>query len=121
MVSQLLPLTPVAKHFLSSRESFDQTARHWARLYAQPPAGRSAGGTKSSKASDAELAGLSEDSVAKFTAMGFERPKVISTLKSLNYRGNNITNINENTVRLASAVPAHARSSRRSLDSSAEW
>lgn len=36
--------------------------------------------------------------MAKFTDMGFERNTVIATLKRLNYRGNNITNINENTV-----------------------
>lgn len=37
--------------------------------------------------------------MSKFADMGFERPKVIATLKRLNYRGNNVSNINENTVR----------------------
>ncbi len=37
----------------------------------------------------------------KFTDMGFDRNTVIATLKRLNYRGNNITNINENTVSLS--------------------
>ncbi|BEI94811.1 uncharacterized protein CcaverHIS019_0703920 [Cutaneotrichosporon cavernicola] len=83
----------VAKHFLSSRESFNATARHWAQTYAQPTAKRPIG-----TATDAELAGLTEASVRKFTDMGFERKTVIATLKRLNYRGNNITNINENTV-----------------------
>lgn len=44
------------------------------------------------------MAGLSEENVTKFTAMGFDRAQVIATLKRLNYRGTNITNINENTV-----------------------
>lgn len=91
-------LIPVAKHFLSSRESFNATARHWAQTYAQAPAGKRTGGI----ATDAELAGLNEESVRKFTDMGFERNTVIATLKRLNYRGNNITNINENTVSLSS-------------------
>ncbi|GMK60033.1 hypothetical protein CspeluHIS016_0902500 [Cutaneotrichosporon spelunceum] len=84
----------VAKHFLSSRESFNATARHWAETYAQAPAAKLPTGN----ASDAELAGLTEASVRKFTDMGFDRATVIATLKRLNYRGNNITNINENTV-----------------------
>ncbi|EJT45143.1 ubiquitin-conjugating enzyme e2-24 kda [Trichosporon asahii var. asahii CBS 8904] len=85
----------VAKHFLASRDSFNATARHWAQAYAQAP-GKKSG--KDGAASDAELAGLSEESVSKFADMGFERPKVIATLKRLNYRGNNVSNINENTV-----------------------
>lgn len=89
-----LALTAVAKHFLSSRESFNATARHWAQTYAQAPARKRPTGN----ASDAELAGLTEASVRKFTDMGFDRVTVIATLKRLNYRGNNITNINENTV-----------------------
>lgn len=46
--------------------------------------------------------------MSKFADMGFERPKVIATLKRLNYRGNNVSNINENTV--STSLPAHGRS-----------
>ncbi|KAL1410901.1 Ubiquitin-conjugating enzyme E2 1 [Vanrija pseudolonga] len=85
----------VAKHFLASRDSFNATAKHWAQSYAQAPATK----RQSDKpATDAELAGLSEASVVKFTDMGFERATVIATLKRMNYRGNNVSNINENTV-----------------------
>lgn len=93
--TDMVELIPVAKHFLASRDSFNATARHWAQAYAQAP-GKKSG--KDGAASDAELAGLSEESVSKFADMGFERPKVIATLKRLNYRGNNVSNINENTV-----------------------
>lgn len=105
MKSERTELTPVAKHFLASRDSFNATARHWAQAYAQAPGKRSG---KDGAASDAELAGLSEESVSKFADMGFERPKVIATLKRLNYRGNNVSNINENTV--SSSCPTRALS-----------
>jgi hypothetical protein len=62
----------VAKHFLASRESFNSTARHWAEAYAKPKRGTSRAAT------DAELAGLAEESVNKFTDMGFTRPVVVS-------------------------------------------
>lgn len=69
-------LTPsVAKHFLTSRESFNATAKHWAQAYAQAPAKRRA---KDGNATDAEMAGLTEESVVKFTDMGFDRPTVVS-------------------------------------------
>lgn len=87
----------VAKHYLSDRASFNATAKHWAQAYAQAPANKQIG--KSGKqVTDAEMAGLSEASVQQFADMGFPRDKVISVLKRMNYRGNNISNINENTV-----------------------
>ncbi|TYJ55915.1 hypothetical protein B9479_003438 [Cryptococcus floricola] len=90
----------VAKHYLSDRASFNDTAKHWAQAYAQAPAGKSQGGSAGSgkKASDAELAGLTEENVASFTDMGFPRDRVIQVLKSKNYRGNNVNPANYNTV-----------------------
>ena len=59
------------------------------------------------------MAGLSEEHVTQFVDMGFPRDKVvsvahggaelklieeISTLKKMNYRGNNITNVHPSTV-----------------------
>ncbi|WVQ71196.1 hypothetical protein IAR50_000721 [Cryptococcus sp. DSM 104548] len=90
----------VAKHYLTDRASFNDTAKHWAQAYAQAPAGKSragsAGGGKN--ASDAELAGLTEENVSSFTDMGFPRDRVIQVLKSKNYRGNNVNPTNYNTV-----------------------
>lgn len=71
----------VAKHFLSDRASFTATAKHWAQAYAQAPVhkqGGAAAGATSRKVTDAEMAGLSESSVAQFVDMGFERAKVVS-------------------------------------------
>ncbi|KAK4686940.1 ubiquitin-conjugating enzyme (huntingtin interacting protein 2), partial [Tremellales sp. Uapishka_1] len=88
----------VAKHYLTSRESFNATARHWAQAYAQAPAGKKATNGKGGAATDAEMAGLEEEKVKVFEGMGFERAHVIATLKRMNYRGNNTSNIHESTV-----------------------
>lgn len=69
----------VAKHFLSDRESFKATAKHWAQAYAQAPANkikRAAG----NQMTDAEMAGLAEANVAQFAEMGFPRDKVVRDL-----------------------------------------
>lgn len=73
----------VAKHFLSDRASFTATAKHWAQAYAQAPVHKqpgagAGGGPGTRKVTDAEMAGLSEASVAQFVDMGFERVKVVS-------------------------------------------
>lgn len=66
---------PVAKHYLTSRESFNSTARYWAQAYAGAPtaAGGVGGATgfvaggKKEKGDDAiALAGLDKAEVAKF-------------------------------------------------------
>ncbi|KAL7423665.1 Ubiquitin-conjugating enzyme E2 1 [Cryptotrichosporon argae] len=88
----------VAKHYLASRDSFNETARHWAQAYAQAPASKRAAGAGGKMPTDAEVAGLAEESVTKFTDMGFDRAQVIAVLKKENYRGNNVSNISENTI-----------------------
>ncbi|KAK8865704.1 hypothetical protein IAR55_000849 [Kwoniella newhampshirensis] len=87
----------VAKHYLADRESFNATARHWAQAYAQAPAHKSKAAL-GGHATDAEMAGLTEDNVASFTDMGFPRPQVIAILKKLNYRGNNVNPTSYNSV-----------------------
>jgi len=74
---------PVAKHYLSDRASFTNTAKHWAQAYAQAPVSKQPSATGRT-ATDAEMAGLAEANVASFVDMGFERPKVIAVLKKLN-------------------------------------
>ncbi|WWD18117.1 hypothetical protein CI109_102566 [Kwoniella shandongensis] len=87
----------VAKHYLADRESFNATARHWAQAYAQAPTHKSKAAL-GGQATDAEMAGLTEDNVASFTDMGFPRPQVIAILKRLNYRGNNVNPASYNSV-----------------------
>ncbi|ORX34193.1 ubiquitin-conjugating enzyme/RWD-like protein [Kockovaella imperatae] len=87
----------VAKHYLADRAGFNATAKHWAQAYAQAPASK-VKATHGKPATDADMAGLAEENVVSFTDMGFPREKVISVLKKLNYRGNNVSNIHESTV-----------------------
>ncbi|EJU02948.1 hypothetical protein DACRYDRAFT_94114 [Dacryopinax primogenitus] len=93
----------VAKHYLTSRQGFEQTARHWAQAYAGAPVTSSGGedskkGEKGSKVDLVALAGLEEKHVAKFENMGFERGKIIDVLKRLNYRGANVAKVNDERV-----------------------
>ncbi|WVQ85488.1 hypothetical protein IAT38_007653 [Cryptococcus sp. DSM 104549] len=87
----------VAKHYLTDRKSFNETAKHWAQAYAQAPAHKREA-VSGKKATDAELAGLEEEHVTSFTDMGFPRDQVIAVLKRTNYRGNNVNPASYNAV-----------------------
>ncbi|KAH9043507.1 ubiquitin-conjugating enzyme/RWD-like protein [Lactarius deliciosus] len=95
----------VAKHYMTSRTSFEDTARYWTHVYAGGPAPTSAtpGGAVPGKASAAvrdevAIAGLNKAHVDQFEAIGFERSKVIDVLRRLNYRGANISKIPDDKV-----------------------
>jgi len=93
----------VAKHYVTSKQSFQETARYWTRIYAGGP--EVSGGLKGSKVSQGDagddeiaMAGLEKTHVNQFESLGFPRHKVIEVLKRLNYRGVNVPNINEDRV-----------------------
>lgn len=71
----------VAKHFLSDRNSFNATAKHWAQAYAQAPANK-VKRAEGKQMTDAEIAGLAEANVVQFADMGFPREKVVSALQA---------------------------------------
>jgi ubiquitin-conjugating enzyme (huntingtin interacting protein 2) len=87
----------VAKHYLTDREGFENTARYWAEIYAgAPPKEKKAEGEDAkdkAPASDAKkgkaaakraevdeiaAAGLNAAHVSQFENLGFERKKVVS-------------------------------------------
>jgi ubiquitin-conjugating enzyme (huntingtin interacting protein 2) len=70
----------VAKHYLSDRNGFNSTAKHWAQAYAQAPASKIKA-ESGRQATDAEMAGLAEVNVTAFVDMGFPRDKVVSRLQ----------------------------------------
>ena len=114
----------VAKHYMTSRSSFEDTARYWTHVYAGGPAPTSAipGATIPGKATAAvrdevAIAGLDRAHVDQFEAIGFERSKVVRTnirdwrviwseshltqidvLRRLNYRGANVAKITDDKV-----------------------
>lgn len=66
----------VAKHYLTSKSSFEDTARYWTQVYAGGPVrgmGASVGGRKDEIA----IAGLEKAHVDQFEALGFDRNKVV--------------------------------------------
>ncbi|OSC98217.1 hypothetical protein PYCCODRAFT_1375679 [Trametes coccinea BRFM310] len=90
----------VAKHYMTSRSSFEDTARYWTMVYAGGPGDKSGAGKagKSGERDEIAMAGLDKAHVAQFEALGFERAKVIDVLRRLNYRGANVANINDDRI-----------------------
>ncbi|TFK22922.1 hypothetical protein FA15DRAFT_705929 [Coprinopsis marcescibilis] len=86
----------VAKHYMTSRGSFEQTARYWAQIYAGAPGGDG----KAVKQVDDEvaIAGLEKAHVDQFESLGFPRGKVIDVLRRLNYRGANVAQITDDRI-----------------------
>ncbi|KAE9383627.1 hypothetical protein BT96DRAFT_859961 [Gymnopus androsaceus JB14] len=87
----------VAKHYTTSKGSFDETARYWTQIYAGGPGkmeAKSSGGSKDEVA----IAGLEKAHVDQFEALGFPRNKVIDVLRRLNYRGANVAQISEDRI-----------------------
>ncbi|KAG8933233.1 hypothetical protein FRC01_010222 [Tulasnella sp. 417] len=85
----------VAKHYMTSRSSFNDTARYWTEIYAGGPPAK---GASSDQRDEVAIAGLEKAHVDQFEALGFERGKVIDVLRRLNYRGSNVGNISEDRI-----------------------
>jgi len=93
----------VAKHYITSKQSFTETARYWTHIYAGGP--EVSGNVKGSKLVQTDpgqdaiaMAGLEKAHVDQFEGLGFPRNKVVEVLKRLNYRGENVAKINEDRV-----------------------
>jgi len=93
----------VAKHYTTSKGSFDQTARYWTQIYASgdPSAGKGKGSASAAakgSRDEVAMAGLEKAHVDQFENIGFERTKVIDVLRRLNYRGANVAKISEDRI-----------------------
>jgi ubiquitin-conjugating enzyme (huntingtin interacting protein 2) len=71
----------VAKHYMTSRSSFEDTARYWTHVYAGGPVPSSghgaAGKIGAGMRDEVAIAGLDRAHVDQFEAIGFERNKVV--------------------------------------------
>ncbi|KAG6853940.1 hypothetical protein C0991_012264 [Blastosporella zonata] len=85
----------VAKHFTTSKPSFDSTATYWTQMYAGGPGLK---GPKASPRDEVALAGLDPAHVDQFTALGFDKRKVVDVLRRLNYRGANVAKLTDDSV-----------------------
>lgn len=74
----------VAKHYMTSRASFEETARYWTHIYAGGPgkAGTKAGKVDGGVRDEVAMAGLDKAHVDKFEALGFDRSKVVRALST---------------------------------------
>ncbi|GAA6053948.1 hypothetical protein JCM3770_004636 [Rhodotorula araucariae] len=109
----------VAKHYLTDRRGFEETAKFWTESYACPqpgstthtpapsrPGSAAPGEQERERVADAtagpkslaRLAGLDWRDVQAFADMGFAPERVIETLKFLNYRDGNKANVGEEAV-----------------------
>ncbi|KAH9480093.1 Ubiquitin-conjugating enzyme E2 1 [Psilocybe cubensis] len=91
----------VAKHYMTSKSSFEETATYWTQIYAGGPGpkekkGKGVGGK--GVQDEVAIAGLERAHVDRFETLGFERSKVIDALRRLNYRGPNIAQITDDRV-----------------------
>lgn len=68
----------VAKHYMTSKASFEETARYWTQIYANGP-GKSGAklGKQGSAKDEIVMAGLDKAHVEQFEALGFDRSKVV--------------------------------------------
>ncbi|KAJ3729483.1 ubiquitin-conjugating enzyme/RWD-like protein [Lentinula raphanica] len=87
----------VAKHYTTSKGSFDETARYWTQIYAGGPGTKEVKGLRGVK-DEVAIAGLEKAHVDQFEGLGFPRNKVIDVLRRLNYRGANVAQISEDRV-----------------------
>ncbi|KAF9063295.1 ubiquitin-conjugating enzyme/RWD-like protein [Rhodocollybia butyracea] len=90
----------VAKHYTTSKGSFDETARYWTQIYAGGPGPKDVKESRVSGAArdDVAIAGLEKAHVDQFEGIGFPRNKVIDVLRRLNYRGANVAQISEDRI-----------------------
>jgi len=70
----------VAKHYMTSKSGFEDTARYWTQTYAGGP-GLIAKSEASGK-DEVAIAGLERAHVDRFEALGFPRGKVVSQISS---------------------------------------
>lgn len=73
----------VAKHFLSNRNGFDETATYWTKIYASDSEG------VKSELSDSALYGIDDSIVVQFENMGFPRDKTIEVLRRMGVKSFN--------------------------------
>lgn len=67
----------VAKHYTTSKPSFEETARYWTQVYAGGAGSRGKAPVKEPHRDDVAIAGLEKAHVDQFEGLGFERTKVV--------------------------------------------
>lgn len=83
----------VAKHYLSNKAGFEETAAYWTKLYANDGKSEGEGGAGATVVKDSALYGIDDSIVTQFENMGFPRDKTIEVLRRLGIKSfNGVTN-----------------------------
>jgi len=88
----------VAKHYMTSKSSFEDTATYWTQIYAGGPGPQEKKGKGRDNYDEAAIAGLEKAHVDRFESLGFPKSKIIDVLRRLNYRGPNVAQISEDRI-----------------------
>jgi len=90
----------VAKHYMTSQSSFEDTATYWTQIYAGGPGPKERKGKGVGRDSydEVAIAGLEKAHVDRFESLGFPKSKIIDVLRRLNYRGTNVAQISEDRI-----------------------
>lgn len=76
----------VAKHYLTNKAGFEQTAAYWTKIYANEDKSQE-------PLKDSALYGIDDEIVAQFENMGFPRDKIIEVLRRMGIKTfNNVSN-----------------------------
>lgn len=73
----------VAKHYISNRKGFDETAAYWTKIYASDDSQGKA------QVSDSALYGIDDEIVCQFESMGFPRSTAIDVLRRMGVKSFN--------------------------------
>jgi len=88
----------VAKHYMTSKSSFEDTATYWTQIYAGGPGPKERKGKGRDGYDEVAIAGLEKAHVDRFESLGFNKSKIIDVLRRLNYRGSNVAQISEDRI-----------------------
>jgi ubiquitin-conjugating enzyme (huntingtin interacting protein 2) len=76
----------VAKHYLTNKAGFEQTAAYWTKIYANEDKSQE-------QLKDSALYGIDDEIVTQFENMGFPRDKIIEVLRRMGIKSlNNVSN-----------------------------
>ena len=67
----------VAKHYMTSKSSFEDTATYWTQIYAGGPGPKEKKGKGRDNHDEAAIAGLEKAHVDRFESLGFPKSKIV--------------------------------------------
>jgi ubiquitin-conjugating enzyme (huntingtin interacting protein 2) len=67
----------VAKHYMTSKSSFEDTATYWTQIYAGGPGPKEKKGKGRDNYDEAAIAGLEKAHVDRFESLGFPKSKIV--------------------------------------------